>query len=406
MAVGLNELVELSPVNGIQLGVCKAGIKYPDRYDLTLIEICENATVVGVFTKNQFCAAPVTLSKAHLSKTSPRYLVINTGNANAGTGEQGLLDAKLSCETIAELSKVSAQSVLPFSTGVIGENLPMDRLTAALPDALDNCKADNWVLAAEAIMTTDTMPKGFSKTFECNGETVVITGIAKGSGMICPNMATLLAFVATDVKIEQELLQKILVKVNNDSFNSITIDSDTSTNDSCIFIATGKGGLSLDKHTDDSIVDIFVSQFKEIMELLAQSLIRDGEGASKFIAVTVKNGLDESECRQIAYTVAHSPLVKTAFFASDPNWGRILAAVGRAGIEGLNVDELKIFLGNVCIVENGARAKSYSEEKGQAVMDQEDIEIVIDLSRGQITHTVWTSDLSYDYIKINAEYRT
>ena len=406
MAVGLNALVELSPVKGIQLGVCKAGIKYPDRYDLTLIEVCENATVAGVFTQNQFCAAPVTLSKKHLSEMSPRYLVINTGNANAGTGEQGLLDAKLTCEAIAGLAEVSVQSILPFSTGVIGENLPMDRITAALPDAYKNCKEDNWVLAAEAIMTTDTMPKGFSKTFECQGETVVITGIAKGSGMICPNMATLLTFIATDAKIEQGLLQKILDKVNNVSFNSITVDSDTSTNDSCVFIATGKGGLALDKNSNDAVVDVFVAQFQEIMQLLAQSIIRDAEGVSKFIAVTVKNAVDESECRKIAYTVAHSPLVKTAFFASDPNWGRILAAVGRAGIDDLNVDKLTIFLNDVCIVENGSRAKSYTEDQGQFVMDQQDIEITIDLSRGNAAHTIWTSDLSYDYIKINAEYRT
>jgi len=406
MAVGLNELEKLSPINGIQLGVSQAGIKYPNRYDLTLIEICENASVAAVFTKNQFCAAPVTVSKLHLSQKSPRYLVINTGNANAGTGQQGILDATLSCQTVADLAKVPAQCVLPFSTGVIGESLPMDRLTAALPDALNNCKADNWNLAAEAIMTTDTMPKGYSKTFECNGEKVVITGIAKGSGMICPNMATLLSYVATDANIEQGLLQKILTKVNNRSFNSITVDSDTSTNDSCVLIASGKGNLNLDKNTDDSIVAIFTEQLQEVMNYLAQSLIRDAEGASKFIAVTVKNGTDEEECRQIAYTVAHSPLVKTAFFASDPNWGRILAAIGRAGVDDLNVNQLTIFLDDICIVENGGRAESYSEEKGQAVMDQSDIEIVIDVARGQVSHTIWTSDLSYDYIKINAEYRT
>jgi len=406
MAVGLKKLQELSPINGIQLGVCKAGIKYPDRYDLTLIEICENASVAAVFTKNQFCAAPVTVSKQHLALASPRYLVINTGNANAGTGERGLSDAKLSCETIADLAQVPAQSIMPFSTGVIGENLPMDKIIDAFPAALNNCKADNWVLAAEAIMTTDTMPKGYSKTFQCNGETVVITGIAKGSGMICPNMATLLSYVATDANIKQDFLQEILIKVNNNSFNSITVDSDTSTNDSCVLIASGKGGLYLDKNTDDSIVSLFTEQLQEVMNHLAQSLIRDAEGASKFIAVTVKNANSEIECRQIAYTVAHSPLVKTAFFASDPNWGRILAAVGRAGVKDLDVDQIKIFLNDICIVENGARAESYSEEKGQSVMDQQDIEIIIDVSRGKTSHTIWTSDLSYDYIKINAEYRT
>jgi len=406
MAVGLSELEKLSPVNGVQLGVAKAGIKYPNRYDLTLIEICENASVAAVFTKNKFCAAPVSVSKLHFSQMSPRYLVINTGNANAGTGEQGMSDAKLSCQTIADLANVPVQSVLPFSTGVIGESLPMDRLVAAVPDALNNCNSENWVLAAEAIMTTDTMPKGYSKTFECNGETVVITGIAKGSGMICPNMATLLSYVATDAKIEKDLLQDILIKVNNHSFNSITVDSDTSTNDSCVLIASGKGNLSLDKNSEESIVDIFTEQLQEVMNYLAQGLVRDAEGATKFIAVRVINGKDENECRQIAYTVAHSPLVKTAFFASDPNWGRILAAIGRAGIDDLNVSQLKIFLNDVCIVENGGRAESYSETSGQAVMDQSDIEIIIDVARGKVSHTIWTSDLSYDYIKINAEYRT
>ena len=405
MAVGLKRLSQLSPVDGVQIGVCKAGIKYPDRYDLTVVSIDEGANVAGVFTKNQFCAAPVSVSKKHLSLNSPsasaRYLVINTGNANAGTGEQGISDALKCCEEIARLTQTSPQSVLTFSTGVIGENLPMDRILAGLPTAIENCKADNWVSAAEAIMTTDTMPKGFSTTFECDGESVTISGIAKGSGMICPNMATLLSFIATDAKISQDVLQEMLEKANNYSFNSITIDSDTSTNDSCVLIATGKGKLVLDQYSD-----VFFEKLLALMKFLAQGLIRDGEGASKFIAVTVKNANDEAECRQIAYTVAHSPLVKTAFFASDANWGRILAAVGRAGVEGLDVNKINIHLNEVCIVEAGARSGNYTEEQGQAVMDKEDIEITIDIARGDIFHTIWTSDLSHDYIKINAEYRT
>ncbi len=406
MAVGLAKLSKLVPVDGVQLGVCKAGIKYSDRYDLTLIEICEAASVAAVFTKNQFCAAPVTVAKQHLAQTSPRYLIINTGNANAGTGKQGWLDAVQSCEAVSRLSTDSPQAVLPFSTGVIGENLPMDRLVFALPMAMENMKADNWVLAAEAIMTTDTQAKGISRTFQCDGKTVVITGIAKGSGMICPNMATLLSFIATDAKISSSVLQRMLNKANNVSFNSITVDSDTSTNDACVLIATGKGSLLIDDETDPLICDVFENELLTVMQHLAQSLVRDAEGASKFIAVTVKNGESEAESRQVAYTVAHSPLVKTAFFASDPNWGRILAAIGRAGIVALAIDRITINLNDVCIVENGARAPGYSEAKGQAVMDQQDIEITIDLARGAVTHTIWTSDLSYDYIKINAEYRT
>lgn len=406
MAVGLTKLSKLIPVDGVQLGVCKAGIKYSDRYDLTLIEICESASVAAVFTKNQFCAAPVMVAKQHLAKMSPRYLIINTGNANAGTGEQGWLDAVQSCGAVSRWTEHSPQAVLPFSTGVIGENLPMDRLVSAIPMAIENLKADNWVLAAEAIMTTDTQAKGFSKTFQCGGNAVVITGIAKGSGMICPNMATLLSYIATDATISPDLLQGMLNKANNASFNSITVDSDTSTNDACVLIATGKSALLIDEKTDLSIRDAFEDQLLAVMQDLAQSLIRDAEGANKFIAVTVKNGGSEAECRQVAYTVAHSPLVKTAFFASDPNWGRILAAVGRAGIGELAIDKIKISLNDVCIVENGARASGYSEAKGQAVMNQHDIEITIDLARGVVTHTIWTSDLSYDYIKINAEYRT
>ncbi len=406
MAVGLTKLSKLMPVDGVQLGVCKAGIKYSDRYDLTLIEICEAANVAAVFTKNQFCAAPVMVAKQHFSHVTPRYLIINTGNANAGTGEQGWLDAVQSCEAVSRLTDNVPQAVLPFSTGVIGENLPMDRLVSALPMAIRNMKSDNWVLAAEAIMTTDTQAKGFSRTFQCDGKAVVITGIGKGSGMICPNMATLLSFIATDVAISPGVLQEMLNKANNASFNSITVDSDTSTNDACVLIATGKGALLIDEETVPSIRDAFEDQLLAVMQDLAQSLIRDAEGASKFIAVTVKNGNNEVECRQVAYTVAHSPLVKTAFFASDPNWGRILAAVGRAGIAELAIDRIKISLNDVCIVEKGARASSYSEVKGQAVMDQQEIEITVDLARGAVTHTIWTSDLSYDYIKINAEYRT
>jgi len=406
MAVGLDKISQLNPVDGISLSVSKAGIKYSDRYDLTLIEICEGAQVVGVFTQNQFCAAPVIIAKRHLVQTTPRFLVINTGNANAGTGEQGLEDALQICEQVASLAGVELTSVLPFSTGVIGENLPTHRIVSALPDAVNNTGMDDWVLAAEGIMTTDTLPKGVSRSFECNGESVTITGIAKGSGMIRPNMATLLAFVATDAEVEKSILQDMLQRANAASFNSITVDSDTSTNDACMLIATGQGGLKISAETPVSVLDVFYENLLEVLQTLAKNLVRDAEGATKFIAVTVKNGIDEAECRQIAYTIAHSPLVKTAFFASDPNWGRILAAIGRVDIVDLDVSKLKIYLDDICIAENGSRSPSYTEEKGQAVMDKQDIEIVIDLTRGNISHTIWTSDLSYEYIKINAEYRT
>lgn len=406
MAVGLTQLSKLFPVDGIQIGITQAGIKYPDRSDLTVIELCESANTAAVFTKNQFCAAPVVIAKKHLAQKKPRYLVINTGNANAGTGEQGMLDAVQTCKEIARLKKVTPQEVMPFSTGVIGENLPMDRVLRALPDAVASLKSDNWISAAEAIMTTDTMAKGFSKTFQCGGVPVVITGIAKGAGMICPNMATLLSYVATDAKIEQKILQNLLNEANSDSFNSITVDSDTSTNDSCVLVASGEGALIINEDTDKAIVDAFYQHLLEVMQHLAQSLIRDAEGATKFISVTVNGANNNEECRQVAYTVAHSPLVKTAFFASDPNWGRILAAVGRAGLDDLDVSQVSIYLDEVCIVDRGARALSYCETQGQAVMDQEDIHIIINLARGNASHTIWTSDLSYEYIKINAEYRT
>lgn len=403
MAVGLNSLKRLLPVAGIRIGISAAGIKYENRNDITLIELAPNTSVAGVFTKNLFCAAPVVVAKKHLANTDPKYLLINTGNANAGTGEQGMQAAMQSCDAVASLGQCDVENVLPFSTGVIGEPLPADRIVKALPETIQNLKEDNWMAAASAILTTDTMPKGFSKKLTIGSEAITITGISKGSGMIRPDMATMLAYIATDAKISVETLQEILTEANKVSFNAITVDGDTSTNDACIAMATGKSGVVIE---GESKIAAFSEVFVEAMQHLAQSIIRDGEGATKFISVNIENGKTFSECEKVAYCIAHSPLVKTAFFASDPNWGRILAAIGRAGVDDLIIDDIAIKLNDVEIVTNGGRSPQYTEEKGQAVMDEEEIAITVDLSRGDVSHTVWTTDLSYDYVKINAEYRT
>jgi len=406
MAVGLRAPNSLLKVSGIKIGTAQAGIKYQNRADLTLIEICENSSVAAVFTRNAFCAAPVIIAKKHLTEGAPSYLVINSGNANAGTGELGLSHAKETCQALADLESCSPQAVLPFSTGVIGEPLKIDKLTKSLPKAIGQLAEDNWLSAANAIMTTDTIAKGFSKQFEINGTSFVITGITKGAGMICPDMATLLSFIATDAKVEATLLNKLLKEVVADSFNSITVDSDTSTNDSCVLMATGKSQLVLDENTDITIVSQFKTCLDEVFQALAQSIIRDAEGATKFITIKVQGGRTKQECKAVAYTVAHSPLVKTAFFASDPNWGRILAAVGRAGVENLDVSLISMYLNDVCIVSDGARAESYKEEDGQTVMNESEIVLTINLDRGDESQTLWTSDLSHEYVKINAEYRT
>lgn len=403
MAVGLEPVSELMPVAGVRLSSVAAGIRYEGRADLSLIEFSEGTSVAAVFTQNRFCAAPVQLAKENLQISAPRYLVINSGNANAGTGKPGLEDAKDCSAALAALAGVQPAAVLPFSTGVIGERLPVKKLISGLPELVEGLDAGNWVKTAQAIMTTDTIPKGISRSVELSTGTVVLTGIVKGAGMIRPDMATMLAYLATDALIDGETLQQMLNDTNAVSFNAITIDGDTSTNDACILAATGRSAVAL--VTDDDNAR-FLTVLTEVMQHLAQSLIRDGEGATKFVSVEVGGARSIEEAREVAYTVAHSPLVKTALFASDPNWGRILAAVGRAPIDHLDLAGVDIHLDDVAVISAGEPHPDYSEARGQAVMDQSDITISVGLGRGSEAATVWTSDLSYDYVKINADYRS
>ncbi len=405
MAVGNAPLPEFASIQGIRIGVACAGIKQAVKPDVTIFEIAEGATTVGVFTTNAFCAAPVHLCKNYLQQTSPRYLLINTGNANAGTGEEGMINAVSCTRALAEKTDVREIDVLPFSTGVIGEPLPVDKIINGLDEALAGLSENNWSAAASAIMTTDTRPKGVSVSFEVAGQTLNLSGISKGAGMIKPNMATMLAYVAIDAKASESLMQSILNEANRLSFNRITVDGDTSTNDSAILIATGQSDLDLDKLSAVEL-DMVKLKITQVFIELAQLIIRDGEGANKFVHVRVTGGATESECEQVAYTVAESPLVKTALFASDPNWGRILAAVGRAGLDALDVDKVSIKINDVLIAENGGRAQSYTEEAGTAAVEPEEIVIHIELQRGGAQATVWTSDLSKEYVTINAEYRT
>jgi len=392
------------PVAGIRLGVACAGIKKENHRDLVLIEIAESSITAAVFTQNAFCAAPVVISKKHQADSQPRYLLVNTGNANAGTGEQGINDALSCCKMVADVTSCSISEVLPFSTGVIGEYLPMDKFSSAIKSAYDDLSENNWENAANGILTTDTVIKAFTRTLDIKNKKVTISGIAKGSGMIRPDMATMLAYIATDVKADSQLLQSCLFEAVEHSFNRITVDGDTSTNDSAILIATGQAGVELTKDGDE--LKVFQQALTEICEELAKEMIRDGEGATKLISLSVTGCNDEQEAKDVAYTVAHSPLVKTAFFASDPNWGRILAAVGRAGVTNFDLGKVNIALDDVYIVRNGEKAKDYTEERGQAVMDKSDITIHIDLGRGIEKVVVWTCDFSYDYVRINAEYRT
>ncbi|BCN93845.1 arginine biosynthesis bifunctional protein ArgJ [Thiomicrorhabdus immobilis] len=403
--MNLDHLV-LHPVAGFYLGACAAKIKKNGNTDLVVVELCEGAVTAATFTQNAFCAAPVTLAKENLTASQPRALIINAGNANAGTGEQGMLDAKQTCEWVAKELGCDANQVLPFSTGVIGQNLPMEKLQQGIPAAIANLSVTAWADACKGIMTTDLVPKTVSKVIEIDGNAVTITGMAKGSGMIHPNMATMLGFVATDAKINQACLQQCLSDAVNLSFNRITVDGDTSTNDACTLTATQQADMPEINSVDSSAYKAFATEINQVMTELAQMIVRDGEGATKFVSVIVEGGKSSQECIQVAHAVALSPLVKTALFASDPNWGRILAAVGRSGIEALDVNILKIYLGDVCIVENGGRALTYTEEAGQAVMNQTDIDIRIQLNRGECSETVWTTDFSYDYVKINAEYRS
>lgn len=392
------------PVPGIRLGTTCAGIKYADRRDLVVVEATPGTTAAAVFTRNAFYAAPVSVAKHHLSLTAPRYLVINTGFANAGTGTYGIHDAYATCVALAELAGCRSDEVLPFSTGVIGEPLPLERVQRALPDAYAALTPEGWLAAAEGIMTTDTRPKVASQQVSIDGHAVTLTGMAKGAGMIKPDMATMLAFLTTDAGLAQPLLERCLTAAVATSFNAITVDGDTSTNDACAVLATGQSGLYID--AEGSNYQAFKAAFQTLCVTLAQAVVRDGEGATKFLAITVEQGSSLTECRQVAYTIAHSPLVKTAFFASDPNWGRILAAVGRTGIEELSLSAVSIYLDDVCVVRHGIPAAEYTEARGQAVMSQEEITVRVVLGRGEASACIWTTDLSYEYVRINADYRT
>lgn len=396
----------LLPVAGVRLGIASAGIKKPGRRDLTLIELSPGSRVAGVFTQNRFCAAPVTLCRQHLAHGPIRALVINTGNANAGTGEEGLRHARQACEAVAELVGCAAESVLPFSTGVILEPLPVDKILAALPAAHADLAPAHWSEAAHAIMTTDIVAKGASRQASIGGKTVTVTGIAKGSGMIHPNMATMLGYVATDAAIAPGLMPQLVKAVADVSFNCVTVDGDTSTNDSFVLIATGQAGNSEIVEASSPDYAALKAAVSAVAIELAQAMARDGEGATKFMTIEVEQGRDHAECKQIAYAIGRSPLVKTAFFASDPNLGRILAAIGYAGITDLDVNALKLYLGDVLVAENGGRAASYTEARGAAVMREAEITVRVVLERGSANATVWTCDFSYDYVKINAEYRS
>ncbi len=394
------------PVKGIRLGSTAAGIKYADRNDLVVIEIVPGSTCAAVFTRNAFCAAPVQVAKQHLQDTSPRYLLINSGNANAGTGHDGVAVCDASCAALAEVAGCGANQVLPFSTGVIGEPLPLDKIRTALPRALANLDESGWPDAARAIMTTDTVPKLVSQSFESDGMSITVTGMAKGSGMIRPDMATMLAYVATDAAVDAGLLQECLRRAVGPSFNSITVDGDTSTNDACVLMATGASGHpAITDRNGEAFAALCEAVDRVCMEL-ARAIMKDGEGATKLVEVLVKEAADVAEARQVAYTIAHSPLVKTALFASDPNWGRILAAVGRAGLEDLDINAIRIWLDDVSIVKDGGRDPDYTEAAGQTVLDRDEFVIRVDLCRGDAEARVLTCDLSYDYVKINAEYRT
>ena len=396
----------LLPVKGVKLGFAQAHVRKPNRKDLLVITLAENSRVAGVFTLNRFCAAPVILCKEFLNqKAGIRALLVNTGCANAGTGVDGLNRAKQSCEALAKLLKNNSNQILPFSTGVILEPLPVDKVIAGMPAAIESLAEDNWLNAAEAIMTTDIVSKGTSRQIQLGGKMVTITGISKGSGMIHPNMATMLGYIATDAAVSQVALENMIHYAVNKSFNCITVDGDTSTNDSLVMIATGLAGnaeIAEDSHElillRDTLTDVAIE--------LAQAIVRDGEGATKFMTVTVEGGKTEAECRKVAYAIAHSPLIKTAFFASDPNLGRILAAIGYAGIDDLDVNNLELYLGNVLVAENGGRAASYQENQGSAIMKEADILVRVVLNRGQANCTIWTCDFSYDYVKINADYRS
>jgi glutamate N-acetyltransferase/amino-acid N-acetyltransferase len=398
---------DLGAVAGVEIGVAEAGIRKANRKDLLVLRLAAGSAVAGVFTQNRFCAAPVTVCREHLAaKADIRALVINTGNANAGTGAEGLANARASCAELARLLSIGPKQVLPFSTGVIMEPLPLDRLLAGLPAALAALAGDNWLGAAQAIMTTDTQPKAATRRIELGGHSVTLTGIAKGAGMIRPNMATMLGFIATDAKVSQHVLEALTRKAADASFNSITVDGDTSTNDSFIVIATGAAKAPPVTGLTTREGKAFAAALNELAIELAQAIVRDGEGATKFITIRVEGGRDLEECRKVGYAIGHSPLVKTAFFASDPNLGRILAAVGYAGIADLDQARIGLYLDDVLVVEHGGRHPHYREEDGQRVMKQSEITVRVLLNRGDCARTLWTCDLSHDYVSINADYRS
>ncbi|MEW6992815.1 bifunctional glutamate N-acetyltransferase/amino-acid acetyltransferase ArgJ [Colwelliaceae bacterium MEBiC 14330] len=419
MPVNLPEITPalLTPIKGIRLGWAESNIKMPNRKDLLVIDIAQGSAVSGVFTQNRFCAAPVTLCKKHLALVASNHvsgikaLIINTGNANAGTGEQGMIDAITTCEHLAEIMAIPVESVLPFSTGVILEHLPMDKILLGLPYAVANLTSDNWADAACAIMTTDIVPKAYATQLSVAGNSINITGISKGSGMIHPNMATMLGYIATDANIAQPLLDEITKEIADLSFNCISVDGDTSTNDSFIIIATGKGEAApISSRSDEGFQDVF-NALLETAQYLAQAIVRDGEGATKFITLNIEGALSTEEAKAIGFSISKSPLVKTAMFASDPNLGRVLAAIGYAAREchslaDLDTNKLSLYFGDVLVAEKGGRADSYIETQGQAIMDKAEIDITVALNRGDKSATLWTCDFSYDYVKINAEYRT
>jgi len=400
----------LLPVKGVSLGVAEAGIRKAGRKDLLVMKLESGARVAGVFTQNRFCAAPVTVARQHLSMLDPeasiRALVVNTGCANAGTGREGIAAARQTCNELARLLECSAAQVLPFSTGVIMEPLPVERIASGLPACLADLREDNWLAAAQAIMTTDTLPKAVSRRVRAGGAEVTVTGIAKGAGMIHPSMATLLGFVATDARLSLPLARSMVAHAANHSFNCITVDGDTSTNDAFMLIATGKADMTEIGDAKSAACVALMDGVIAVAAELAQAIIRDGEGATKFITVRVEGGRKEEECRKVAYAIAHSPLVKTAFFASDPNLGRILAAVGYAGVPDLAVDKVDLYLDDVLVANNGGRSPGYREADGARVMKQPEITVRVVLNRGAAAATVWTCDLSHDYVTINAEYRT
>ena len=406
MAVGDIKTPHLPPINGIRLSSVDAGIRYAGREDLVLIELPEGSSVAGCFTRNLYKAAPVIVSQKHLASARTRYLLINSGNANACTGEQGMDDANNSCKQVAELADVTSESVLPFSTGVIGMPMNMNAVEKGIPRAYETLGDDNWETVAKAIMTTDTFPKMVTREILIGDTSVRINGIAKGAGMIRPDMATMLAYVFTDADVQSETLQKICSLATDKSFNRVTVDGDTSTNDSVILAATGKAKMPVIDSIDSSHGQLFAEAVIDVFQELAQLLVRDGEGATKFVTISVDSGADTDDCLKVAYSIAHSPLVKTAMFASDPNWGRLVAAIGRADVEHLDASNVRIWLDDLLIVENAGVASGYSEELGQQVFDQAEFTIRVDLGMGDCSETIWTCDLSHEYVSINADYRS